>query len=264
VKDDDMVQQFDYELRDGHRIPALGLGTWALRGDSCRFIVQRAIELGYTHIDTADMYGNHQEVGDAIATFDRSTIYLVSKVKPSNLQYHTVIEDCHRILRELNTPYLDLLLIHWPNESIPIQDTLRAFNELVDDGHIKSIGVSNFTIRQVREALHVEGHPITNNQVRFHPYDADHDLLTYCHKHQLIVTAYSPLGRARILRHTIIQDLATQYARTPAQLCLRWALQKGTVVIPKTRSEARLTENMDIFDWRLSHADMQRLDALAR
>jgi diketogulonate reductase-like aldo/keto reductase len=252
----------DVELRDGHRMPALGLGTWALRGDQCRVTVKRAIELGYTHIDTADMYGNHQEVGDAIAEFDRAAIYLVSKVRPGNLHYHTVLRDCQRFLRELNTPYLDLLLIHWPNDQIPIQDTLRAFDELVDDGAITSIGVSNFSIRQVREALRVEGHPITNNQVRFHPYDYDQALLAYCHEQDIVVTAYSPLGRARILHHTIIQDTAHKYGRTPAQICLRWALQKGTVVIPKTSSEARLKENRDIFDWALSHADMRQLNAL--
>jgi 2,5-diketo-D-gluconate reductase B len=263
VKAEDMVQQFEYELRDGYRIPALGLGTWALRGDQCRFIVKRAIELGYIHIDTADMYGNHQEVGEAITGFDRSTIYLVSKVRPNNLQYQTVIGDCHRILRELNTAYLDLLLIHWPNESIPIKETLRAFNELVDERKIKSIGVSNFTIRHLCDALQVEGHPITNNQVRFHPYDYDHDLLAYCHKHNIIVTAYSPLGRAHILRHAIIKDMAKKYARTPAQICLRWGLQKGTVVIPKTSSEARLKENMGIFDWELSQTDIQHLDVLS-
>jgi 2,5-diketo-D-gluconate reductase B len=249
----------DLELRDGHRIPALGLGTWALHGDRCRVIVKRAIELGYTHIDTADMYGNHQEVGDAIAAFDRARIYVVSKVRPGNLHYQTVIRDCQRFLHELNTPYLDLLLIHWPNEQIPIQETLRAFNALVDDGAIKSIGVSNFSIRQVREAMQVEGHPITTNQVRFHPYDYDQALLEYCHEQGIVVTAYSPLGRARILHHPIIQDVAHKYGRTPAQICLRWALQKGAVVIPKTSSETRLKENMDIFDWALSQADMQRL-----
>ena len=254
---------WDLTLRDDHHMPVLGLGTWALRGDQCRVIVKRAIELGYTHIDTADMYGNHQEVGDAIAEFDRTTIYLVSKVRPGNLHYHTVIRDCQRFLRELNTPYLDLLLIHWPNDQIPIQETLRAFDELVDDGMIKSIGVSNFSIRQLRETIRVEGHPITNNQVRFHPYDYDQALLEYCHKQDIVVTAYSPLGRARILYHTIIQDTAYKYGRTPAQICLRWALQKGTVVIPKTSSETRLKENMDIFDWDLSQDDMRHLNELS-
>jgi diketogulonate reductase-like aldo/keto reductase len=133
---------------------------------------------------------------------------------------------------------------------------------LLDTGKIKSIGVSNFSIRQLRDALHVEGHPITNNQVRFHPLDYDQRLLEYCHEHDVVVTAYSPLGRARILRHPLIRDTATKYNRTPAQICLRWALQKRTVVIPKTSSDARLRENMDIFDWDLAAVDMNQLDAL--
>jgi 2,5-diketo-D-gluconate reductase B len=230
-----MVRSFDYELRDGRCMPALGLGTWALRGERCRSIVKRAIELGYTHIDTADSYDNHKEVGDAIKGFDRSTLFLVSKVRQSRLQYHAVIQDCHRNLRELDTEYLDLYLIHWPNERIPIRDTLRALNELVGDG---------------------------NNQIRLHPYEYDHDLVAFCHAHKIVVTAYSPLGRGGILSRPTILDLAKQYGRTPAQICLRWGLQKGVVVIPKTSSEARLKENMDIFDWEISQADMTRLDTL--
>jgi diketogulonate reductase-like aldo/keto reductase len=226
--------------------------------------VKRAIELGYTHIDTADAYGNHREVGEAIKDFDRSSIFLVSKVRPSTLQYRTVLRDCHRMLMELNTSYLDLLLIHWPNMNIPIDDTLRAFNELVETGQIKSIGVSNFSNQQLADALRGERHLITNNQVLLHPYAFDQDLLTFCKTNDVIVTAYSPLGRGNILTTPVIQDLAITYERTPAQICLRWGIQKGVVVIPKTSSEARLKENMDIFDWELSQFDMTRLDFLTR
>ena len=224
--------------------------------------MKRAIELGYRHIDTADAYGNHREVGEAIKNFDRSSIFLVSKVRPSNLQYRTVLRDCHRMLMELDTPYLDLLLIHWPNRNIPIDDTLRAFNELVEKEQIRSIGVSNFSNQQLADALRAERHPITNNQVLLHPYDFDQDLLTFCKNNDVIVTAYSPLGRGNILTASVIQDMARTYERTPAQICLGWGVQKGVVVIPKTSSEARLRENMDIFDWELSHADMARLDFL--
>lgn len=251
-----------YKLRDGNQIPVLGLGTWALRGDRCRFIVKRAIELGYTHIDTADAYGNHREVGEAIKDFDRSTIFLVSKVRPSNLQYRTVLRDCHRMLIELDTPYLDLLLIHWPNMNIPIDDTLRAFTELVEKEQVRSIGVSNFSNQQLADALRAERHPITNNQVLLHPYDYDQNLLTFCKSNDVIVTAYSPLARGSILTTPIIQGIARTYERTPAQICLRWGVQKRVVVIPKTSSEARLRENMDIFDWEISQTDMTRLDFL--
>ncbi|UCH01362.1 MAG: aldo/keto reductase [Candidatus Bathyarchaeota archaeon] len=257
-----MVKPLDYEMRDGYRIPALGLGTWMLKGARCTAIVKRAIELGYKHIDTADMYGNHEEIGEAIKGVDRASIFLVSKVRPNNLQYHSVIRDCNRNLRELGTDYFDLYLIHWPNKTVPIQETLRAFNELVDEGKIKSIGVSNFTIHHLNDALRAEYHPISNNQVRFHPYDHDPSLLKYCHKQRIVVTAYSPLGKARILSHTTIQKMAKKYKHTSAQICLRWGLQKGVVVIPKTQSKARLIENMDIFNWEISQEDMKRLDSL--
>ena len=251
----------EYELRDGHPMPAFGLGTWALRGSRCTTIVKRAIELGYKHIDTADMYGNHEAVGKALKGFDRSTIFLTSKVQPRRLRYQDVIQDCNRSLRELGTEYLDLYLIHWPNERIPIQETLRAFNELVDAGKVRSIGVSNFTIRHLHDALQAEDHPLTNNQVRFHPYDYDQDLLEFCQRQHIVVTAYSPLGRGRILHNATIRDLASKYRRTAAQICLRWCLQKGTIVIPKTSSEARLKENMDLFDWKIAADDMTTLDA---
>ena len=253
--------QVEYELRDGQHMPALGLGTWALRGSRCVAIVKRAIELGYKHIDTADAYGNHQEIGEAIRGFNRSTIFLTSKVRARRLRYQDVIQDCNRSLRELGTEYLDLYLIHWPNERIPIRETLRGFNELVDAGKIRSIGVSNFTIRHLHDALQVEDHPITNNQVRFHPYDYDQDLLEFCQRHHVVVTAYSPLGRGRILHNPTIRDMTSKYRRTAAQICLRWCLQKGTIVIPKTSSEARLKENMDLFDWEIAADDMTTLDS---
>jgi diketogulonate reductase-like aldo/keto reductase len=257
-----MRRQYDYPMRDGYRIPALGLGTWAIHGHHCTTVVTHALERGYRHIDTADMYGNHRAVGAAIKNIDRARLFLVSKVRPNHLHYRSVIQVCTRNLQELGTSYIDLYLIHWPNEAIPLHDTLRALNELVDAGKIRSIGVSNFSIRNLREALSLEDHPIVNNQIPFYPSNHDADLLAFCHKHQITVTAYSPLGRGRILPHRTIQELAMQYHRTPAQICLRWALQQGTIVIPKTSSPARLRENMAIFNWEIRPEDMERLDAL--
>lgn len=255
------MDTFDCELRDGHSMPRLGLGTWQLRGARCTYIVKRAIELGYRLIDTADAYGNHEEIREALKGFDRSKLFITTKVRHGNLRYHDVIRDCNRSLRELGTEYVDLYLIHWPNEMIPIQETLTAFNELVDDGKIRSFGVSNFTIRHLTSALQTEEHPITNNQVRFHLYDYDQALLAFCKKQQIVVTAYSPLGRGRILHNPTLQEMARRYHRTPAQICLRWCLQKGAAVIPKTSSEERLKENMDLFDWEIAAQDILTLEA---
>ena len=252
---------FDLVLRDGNHIPVLGLGTYQLGGVSCTDTEKRAIELGYTHIDTADAYGNHKAIGEAIKAVDRSSIFITSKVWPNNLGYHDVIRTCYRSLDELGTEYLDLYLIHWPNENIPIQETLRAFNELVDEGKVKSIGVSNFEIHHLIDALNVEEYPITNNQVRFYPYNYDPELLRFCQQQRIVVTAYSPLGRTRIFNNSTIQEMANKYNRSPAQICLRWCLQKGVVVVPKTRSETRLQENKAIFDWELSSKDMMKLNS---
>jgi len=207
------MDSFDCELRDGHSMPRLGLGTWQLRGARGTYIVKRAIELGYRLIDTADAYGNHEEIREALKGFDRSNLFITTKVRRSNLRYHDVIRDCNRSLRELGTEYVDLYLIHWPNEMIAIQETLTAFNELVDDGKIRSIGVSNFTIRHLKDALQIEEHPLTNNQVRFHLYDYDQALLAFCKKQNIIVTAYSPLGRGRILHIPTLQEMARRYHR---------------------------------------------------
>jgi len=255
------MDSFDCELRDGHSMPRLGLGTWQLRGARGTYIVKRAIELGYRLIDTADAYGNHEEIREALKGFDRSNLFITTKVRRSNLRYHDVIRDCNRSLRELGTEYVDLYLIHWPNEMIPIQETLTAFNELVEDGKIRSIGVSNFTIRHLTDAFQIEGHPITNNQVRFHLYDYDQTLLAFCQKQHIVVTAYSPIGRGRILHNPTLQKMAKKYHRTPAQICLRWCLQKGVAVIPKTSSEDHLKENMDLFNWEIATQDLLTLEA---
>jgi len=176
------MNMFDCELRAGHFMPMLGLGTWQLRGARCTYIVKRAIDLGFRLIDTADAYGNHEDVREAIKGFDRYKLFITTKVKHGNLRYHDVIWDCNLSLREVGTDYVDLYLIHWPNEMIPMQETLTAFNELVDDGKIRSIGVSNFTVRHLTDALQIEERPITNNQVRFHFYDYDQALLEFCQK----------------------------------------------------------------------------------
>ncbi len=255
------LSALDCELRDGHSMPLLGLGTWQLRGATCTSIVKRAVELGYRLIDTADAYGNHEAIRAALKGFDRASLFLTTKIQYGRLRYREVLRDCDRCLRELGTEYVDLLLIHWPNDAIPIHETLRAFNELVDAGKIRSIGVSNFSIRQLTEALQVEGRPITNNQVRFHLYAYDPGLLAYCHAQRVTVTAYSPLGRGRILHNSALLAMARKYQRTPAQICLRWCLQKGVAVIPKTSSEDRLSENMDLFDWEIAAPDLRVLEA---
>jgi diketogulonate reductase-like aldo/keto reductase len=258
-----MSLQYDRELRDGRMIPVLGLGTWNLGGSECKYAVKRALELGYRHIDTAEMYGNHREIGEAMTGFDRSKIFLTSKVWSNHLHYDDLQKACDRTLRELSISYLDLYLIHWPNPRVPLKETFKALEELVASGRVRSVGVSNFDVSLLRESLEVSGTPVTVDQVKFHPYSYDKELIEFCNSNRIVVTAYSPLERGSLVRERTVMDVASKYRKTPAQICLRWCLQKGTVVIPKARSEDHLRENMEIFDWKISEEDMSRMDPLS-
>lgn len=254
----------ELEMNDGNKIPVLGLGTWQLTGENCRAIVKRALELDYRHIDTAEGYGNQSEIGNAIKNFERSKIFLTSKVWMNHLHYDDVINACNRTLKELNTDYLDLYLIHWPNPEVPLEETFGALEELIDDGKTRSVGVSNFSIDLMKEALEVAEIPITVDQVEFHPYLYRKDLLEFCNKNRIVLTAYSPLGRGVLFQDETMREIADRYRKTPAQICLRWGLQKGVVVIPKSGSEKHLKENLAIFDWNISQDDMKRIDLLDR
>ena len=252
----------ELEMKDGNKIPVLGLGTWQLTGENCRNVVKEALELNYRRIDTAEIYENQSEIGKGIKNFQGSKIFLTSKVWMNHLRYDDVINACNRSLKELNTSYLDLYLIHWPNPEVPLKETFEALGELVDDGKTKSVGVSNFSINLLKEALDVAEVPIAVDQVEFHPYLYRKDLLEFCNKNKIVLTAYSPLGRGILFQDETIREIAGKYKKTPAQICLRWGLQNGAVVIPKSGSEKHLKENFVIFDWNISQEDMKRIDSL--
>lgn len=251
-----------YKLRSNYEIPVLGLGTWELLGEKCRKAVIKALELGYKHIDTAEIYGNESEIGEAIRGFSRGDIFITSKVMPDNLHYNNVLKSCEKTLRRLKTNYLDLYLIHWPNPNIPLKETFRAMKRLHEEGKVRSIGVSNFNINLLEKSLEEEELPITVNQVEFHPYLYQKELLRFCKGHGIIFTAYSPLARGEIINNKIIQELGEKYKKTPAQISLRWVLQKETVVIPKASSEEHLKENMQIFGWEISEKDVEKIDSI--
>ena len=249
-------------LKNGKKIPALGLGTWELIGKNCESAVKTAIELGYNHIDTAEVYGNQKEIGSAINIFERKKIFLTSKVWHGNLKHDSILKACHSTLKDLQTDYLDLYLIHWPNRKIPVKETLSALKSLADSGKVKSIGVSNFTIAHIEEALSFAEIPIVNNQVEFHPYLFQKDLLEYCNSKKIVLTAYSPLGRRKLLNDRTIIEIAKNCNKTPAQVCLNWILQKNCVVIPKASSREHLLENLQAFDFDLSKEDCEKIDSL--
>ncbi len=241
-------------------MPVFGLGTWRLADAECSEMVAAALELGYTQIDTADMYENHVAVGKGLQGFDRETYFLTSKVPPDKLRPEDVVATCERNLEELGVEYLDLYLIHWPNHDIPMEDTFAGFELLVQRGMVRSIGVSNFVVQRLHRAIGISAVPICINQVEYHPMLNQSKLHEFCMKNAIYLTAYCPLGRGEALRLAVIQKLAEHYGKTPAQICLRWLLQKSIVAIPKTSSRERLAENMRLFDWDLAAEDMQRID----
>lgn len=249
-------------LKNGNRIPVLGLGTWELTGKKCQEAVKKALELGYRHIDTAEAYGNQREIGEAIKDFDRDELFITSKVWREHLHFDDAFKACDETLKDLKTEYLDLYLIHWPNRSVPLTETFEALGKLVEMGKVKSVGVSNFTIHHLQDALEFADMLVNVNQVEFHPHLYQKDLLEFCKKNKIVLTAYSPIGRGNLINDQIIVKIAHEYQKTPAQICLRWGLEKGCVVIPKASSENHLRENMGIFDWKLEKEDAEKIDLL--
>jgi len=247
-------------LADGQAMPMLGLGTWQLDGETCVKAVRTALDLGYTHIDTAEMYKNESQIGEAIQGGDRDTLFITSKVWYDNLRGPAVRQACEQSLRRLGTDHLDLYLVHWPNRRIPMQETLEAMAALRTEGKARSIGISNFTVRHLEQARDLTAEPLVTNQVEFHPHLYQQELLEYCGAQDIVLTAYSPLGRRAVLGDATIGRIARACGKTVGQVTLRWMVQKGIVVIPKASSAEHLEENTQVFDWELSPEAMSAID----
>jgi 2,5-diketo-D-gluconate reductase B len=246
----------------GAAIPMLGLGTWRLAGDSCTNTVRAALGLGYTHFDTAHMYGNQAAIGAALQGIDRAGLFVTSKVPPEMLGFDQTVAACEIALRELGTDYLDLYLIHKPTLDMPLREALRAFERLYAQGKVRAVGVSNFSAALVREAMAATDLPIVTNQVEFHPLLHQRRLLAASAYSGVLLTAYAPIARGRVAQSPVICAIAEAQNRTPAQVALRWLVHKGLVVIPKAASPEHLAENMALFDWSLSADEMARIDAI--
>lgn len=251
-------------LPSGDDLPLVGKGTWRLDDEQVHESVTTAIDAGYTHVDTAEGYMNEAGVGRAVAEHDRSELFVTSKVLPKNLDYQSVIDACEASLERLGTDYLDLYLIHWANPAVSIRETMDAMATLQDRGLVRNVGVSNFSRYQLSAAHHVSDVPIAVNQIEFHPYLQRPDLLEYCREQDVVVEAAAPLARTAVFGDETIEALAEKYDRTPAQVVLRWAIEKDVVVLPKSRSAAHIRENVALFDWELDHEDHQRIDDLDR
>lgn len=247
------------------RIPALGLGTWQNTGPQCAETVRNALELGYRHVDTAQMYGNEAEVGEGLAAADvhREDIFLTTKIWRSNLRRDDALSSVRVSLSKLGVDVVDLLLIHWPHPLVPVEETLGAMEELRDEGLVRHLGVSNFTAAQLQEAIRAANAPLITDQVLYHPYKDRSDLRSVCAEHDVALTAYSPLGRGAVLSDETLVDIGARHDKCAAQVALRWLIQQdGVVAIPKATGRDHLAANLGIFDFSLSATEMEQIRGL--
>lgn len=248
----------------GFSIPIVGLGTWALSGRDCARLVEQAIALGYRHIDTAQMYGNEVEVGAGVrASGQRDAVTVTTKIQPTMLAPADVTRSTKESLRKLGIDAIDLLLIHWPNPQVPLADTLGAMADLKREGITRQIGVSNFTVALLAEAEKVSPEPIVCNQVEYHPFLNQDKIIAACRKQDVAVVAYSPIARGGAKGDKVLERIGKAYGKSAAQVSLRYLVQQGIVVIPRTSKLERLNENFDLFDFTLSDAEMHEVHALS-
>lgn len=251
-------------MNDGREIPWLGLGVYLIEaGSETQQAVYHALEAGYRHIDTARFYGNERDVGIAVRNsgLPREEIFVVTKLWNSDHGYQRALDACEVSLRALDIGYIDLYLIHWPVERL-CGESWKALITLQKTGKCRSIGVSNYTIRHLRKLLRDSSVVPAVNQVEFSPFQYQSELMEFCRKHGILLEAYSPLTRGKKFAHPTLVALAKKYHKTPAQILIRWTLQHEVIAIPKSASRERILENADIFDFKISSADMAELDTL--
>ena len=249
----------------GVTVPRLGFGTWQIEGSDATEAVKDALEIGYRQIDTARAYGNEAEVGEGIAAsgVDRAEIFLITKIFPGDFEPEALKAAAEDSLRALRTDYLDLLLLHWPDESVPLERTLAALVELREAGRIRQLGVSNFPAGLLAQAL--EHAPVFCDQVEYHPVLGQDRLLGLARERDLLVTAYSPLAHGRVPGDATLTEIGEAHDKSAGQVTLRWLLdQPGVSPIPKASSHERRLENFEVFDFSLSDDERARIDALPK
>ena len=257
------------ELNDGHTIPQLGFGVFQIPPRNTVEAVTEALEVGYRHIDTAEMYGNEREVGQAVeqSGLDRGEVFVTSKLNNSFHRPDDARRAFEQTLSELGFDYVDLFLIHWPLPTLYDGDfasTWRTLEEFTGDGRSRSIGVSNFQVEHLeRLAAETETVPAVN-QIELHPYFQNEEVRSYGEGHGIATEAWSPIAQGECLDDGAIEDVAARHGRTPAQVVLRWHIQRGNVVFPKSSTPERIRENFEIFDFELEPREVEAIDGLDR
>jgi 2,5-diketo-D-gluconate reductase B len=249
----------------GAKIPLLGLGTWDLRGRTCARIVEQALRLGYRHIDTAEMYDNECEVGEGLHAcgVKRGDVFVTTKIWPDHFAPRELERAARECLSRLRLREVDLLLLHWPNPRIPLADTLGALCKVKREGLTRHIGISNFTVALIEQALQLATEPLVCDQIECHPFLDQTKVIAACRTHGMAVVAYSPIAQGKARSNRVLARIGAAHNKTAAQVCLRFLVQQSIVVIPRTSKTERLSENAAIFDFALSLEEMAEIAGLA-
>ncbi|WP_333768389.1 aldo/keto reductase [Streptomyces sp. IBSBF 2435] len=254
-------------LNNGIAIPQLGFGTYQIEPQDTREAVRTALDIGYRHIDTAQMYGNEKEVGQAVrdSGLPRGEVFVTSKLNNGHHAYGDALSAFARTLDDLGLEYLDLFLIHWPLPEVgDYVETWKALEEILRSGRVKAIGVSNFQPHHVERLLEETGTVPAVNQIEVHPYLTQDDVRAFDTAHGIATEAWSPIAQGKVLDDPVITAIAERLDRTPAQVTLRWHLQRGDIVFPKSVTPARVAENFRLFDFDLTQDDVDAISALDR
>jgi diketogulonate reductase-like aldo/keto reductase len=249
----------------GARIPLIGLGTWDLRGRTCARMVEEALRVGYRHVDTAELYDNEHEVGEGLRASGvaREEVFVTTKVWPSHFAARELELAAKESLTRLKLAQVDLLLLHWPNPRIALRETIGALCKVKRAGLARHIGVSNFTVALIEEAVALADEPLVCNQIEVHPFIDQSKVIAACARHGMAIVAYSPVARGGVKRDKVLAKIAAAHDKTPAQVALRFLVQQNIGAIPRTSRVERLKENLAIFDFALTKAEMAEIARLA-
>jgi len=253
-----------YVEANGAKIPAIGLGTWELSGRACARLVEQAVRLGYRHIDTAQVYENEREVGEGLraSRVKRDEVFVTTKIWTNHFAPNDLERSTKESLTKLRLSEVDLLLLHWPNPHVPLSETLGALAHAKQLGMAKHIGVSNFTVALIEEALAACPEPLVCDQVEYHPYLDQTKVREACVQHGMALVAYSPVAKGRVKGDATLTQIGRAHGKTAAQVCLRWLVQQNVSAIPRTSKIERLSENIEIFDFELSEEEMGKISQM--
>ncbi|AWN16659.1 oxidoreductase, aldo/keto reductase family [Salinisphaera sp. LB1] len=250
---------------NGATIPAIGFGTFELEPKDAEAMVEHALAVGYRHIDTAQAYKNEEAVGRGIKNsgVTRKDIFLTTKVWTDRYTDGELQKSVAESLERLDTDYLDLLLLHWPNPDVSLKETLAALNEVQDKGLVRNIGISNFTRAQIHEAAELSAKPLATNQVEYHPYLDQKPVLDALSEHDISLTAYCPLARGEVFKDPTLERIGKRYGKNAGQVALRWLIQQDNVIaLPRSSNPAHVAANFEVFDFELTEKEMSEISKL--